>query len=218
MRNRLGKFVSEPVASRLWARVTKTDTCWIWTGLCTGSGEGYPTMRVNGYPTRVSHLTIGKPRPSPKHVACHTCDTPHCVRPSHLFWDTNKGNIADAVRKGRMRTGPLPKEWRDKITEAIRSRFDDLAYASAHTARVLKRNKSAGQAAKTRAAARRKALSGIGGVSLLRGKWVARITDSGRETYIGSFDTEQEARDARLEYAMKLYGDKAVSQPRPCKP
>jgi DNA invertase Pin-like site-specific DNA recombinase len=33
---------------------------------------------------------------------CHTCDNRKCVRPSHLFLDTQQGNILDAYRKGRI--------------------------------------------------------------------------------------------------------------------
>jgi hypothetical protein len=33
---------------------------------------------------------------------CHTCDTPPCVRPLHLFLGTNRDNSQDALAKGRL--------------------------------------------------------------------------------------------------------------------
>jgi hypothetical protein len=41
---------------------------------------------------------------------CHSCDTPICVNPDHLFLDTPCGNQADMVKKGRARAGN-PEWW-----------------------------------------------------------------------------------------------------------
>jgi len=34
-------------------------------------------------------------------LVCHTCDTPLCINPDHLFIGTNADNIQDCVKKGR---------------------------------------------------------------------------------------------------------------------
>jgi len=108
-RNNKGQVRSKPFEQRLQEQldraVTNENGCWIWQGAMAGSG-GYPVIRIaDQTQMRVSRIMLerdGKPRPSDKHVACHTCDTPSCVNPAHLFWGTHKDNTQDALAKGRI--------------------------------------------------------------------------------------------------------------------
>jgi hypothetical protein len=88
---------------RFWAKVSKGDGCWIWTGSRNPKGYG----RLNtGNRVRLAHaisweLSHGAV-PDGLWVL-HRCDNPPCVRPDHLWLGTAADNTADMVAKGRQR-------------------------------------------------------------------------------------------------------------------
>ena len=86
---------------RFWQKVQKTDTCWLWTAGC--NKDGYGRFWWKGRTRSASQFSYEQERGSlPAGTRpCHTCDTPCCVRPSHLFAGTQQENIQDAIRKGR---------------------------------------------------------------------------------------------------------------------
>jgi hypothetical protein len=49
-------------------------------------------------------LANGRPVPDGK-VICHTCDTPACVNPDHLWDGTDADNAKDKAKKGRSTRG-----------------------------------------------------------------------------------------------------------------
>lgn len=109
---RRGPYASRrPIAERFWERVDKSDEggCWLWTG--TKDRHGYGRLTVaDDHATTKAHrvaweLTHGAV-PAGLSVL-HKCDTPACVRPSHLFVGTQTDNMKDAAQKGRLR---LPKQ------------------------------------------------------------------------------------------------------------
>ena len=87
---------------RLKARSVENENgCWIWSG--SKATRGYGKMRVNGvgtaahrYSYSVNHGSIPDGM-----IVCHTCDTPSCVNPDHLFVGTTKDNYDDMIKKGR---------------------------------------------------------------------------------------------------------------------
>lgn len=79
--------------------------CWIWNFALHTTGYG---MSQRAYGSRkahrVSYAAFNGPIPAGA-LVCHSCDTPSCVNPQHLFLGTPKDNTTDALRKGRLRRG-----------------------------------------------------------------------------------------------------------------
>jgi hypothetical protein len=109
---------------RFWRFVSKGDGCWLWTGYKTPLGYGrlsLGTQRLLAH--RVSwelqHGDIQKGQ-----CVCHTCDTPACVRPDHLFLGTMRDNMHDMIAKQRQggRTGACPHPLTEDDVRAIRAR------------------------------------------------------------------------------------------------
>lgn len=77
---------------RFWAKVNKTDTCWLWTAakIC-----GYGTFGIGGqnvYAHRYSYELLVGPIPTRLQID-HLCRVRHCVNPAHLDPVTQRENI-----------------------------------------------------------------------------------------------------------------------------
>lgn len=92
----------------IWGRLQmKTDIpddpheCWLWTGGKNNAGYG---MIRDGVKMRTAHRVSYECAHGPipeGMIICHTCDTPLCVNPDHLWCGTHKQNSADMMEKGR---------------------------------------------------------------------------------------------------------------------
>lgn len=81
-------------ATRFWAKVEKTDTCWLWTAaLVKGYGRFYDTdMRPVGAHRWAYELLVG---PIPEGLTIdHLCRVRRCVNPDHLEVVTQRENVA----------------------------------------------------------------------------------------------------------------------------
>lgn len=94
-------------AGSFWENVVKLpgNGCWLWQA-STNQG-GYGRLLVNGRSIqahRHSWQLANGPIPVGR-IVCHSCDTPRCVRPDHLWLGTHRENVRDAIDKGRFARG-----------------------------------------------------------------------------------------------------------------
>jgi hypothetical protein len=107
-------------------------SCLMWTG--SKKESGYGLLWLRGYTRRqaahrVSYRLFNGPIPDGM-IVCHSCDTPACVEPSHLFLGTHLDNKRDSIAKGRHRPGGV---WHvAKLTEdQVRAiRADQRCYST----------------------------------------------------------------------------------------
>lgn len=89
------------IEDRFMSKVKKTSSCWEWTASTIHSGYG--RFSVEGkmlLAHRVSFDLFTGTIP-PGYFVCHTCDSPGCVNPDHLFLVTAQDNTDDTISKGR---------------------------------------------------------------------------------------------------------------------
>lgn len=101
-----GKFIA--INRRFWSKVSKTDSCWLWTGSVTGGGYG---QIWESLPNRKRHdahrwswIMHNGEIPLNLHVL-HKCDVKLCVNPDHLYLGTRKDNMRDALERGQKLVG-----------------------------------------------------------------------------------------------------------------
>jgi hypothetical protein len=80
------------------------DECWIWQGAVFDRGYGsfvWPEKKIQRAHVAAYVLFIGKipkRKGKKKLYVCHSCDTPLCVNPAHLWLGTHRQNTEDKVK------------------------------------------------------------------------------------------------------------------------
>jgi len=113
---------------RFWAKVAKSDGCWIWQAQLNNKGYGcFAYERIPGkntsrnmYAHRLSWMLLNGPIPPGMNVL-HRCDTPACVNPDHLFLGSQRENMRDCVTKGRLAINRNKAKVTEEQVRAIRA-------------------------------------------------------------------------------------------------
>lgn len=98
---------------RLLRGIRIGDGCWEWQKGKTS--HGYGTIRTSQKTVGMAHKIsweLYRGAVPPGFYVCHSCDNPACVRPDHLFLGTQKDNMQDCSRKGRLASGPRNGNWK----------------------------------------------------------------------------------------------------------
>jgi hypothetical protein len=81
--------LDQEVIRKFWAHVKKEDSCWVWTGPCTGSGNPQLNVTADGKGQRFSarriswEITFG-PLNNRLVLMLDGCANQRCISPKHL--------------------------------------------------------------------------------------------------------------------------------------
>lgn len=90
--------------------------CFLWLGALRGKGYGcFKVGNKNQIASRVSYELYKGPIPEGM-VVCHSCNTPSCVNPEHLYVGRYSDNTQQAVKEGRQFIASGTKNGQAKLT------------------------------------------------------------------------------------------------------
>ena len=126
---------------RFWDKVeiSGPGECWLWTG--AQNSDGYGSFGLTPSHTFLAHRfawmlvrDLGYVAIPDGMCVLHSCDTPPCVNPNHLFLGTQADNVADCAKKGRRNQS----RWK-KLSPEKRQEIRDLYLTGAWSLAALGR-------------------------------------------------------------------------------
>ena len=133
-----GRARMEPMDKKIIRLRVVIGDCWLWTGRL--NPKGYGVTALPGGKTilahRASYRAFRGQIPKGKFV-CHTCDTPTCVNPAHLFIGSAQENTNDMIKKRRIHLS-IPRP----IIDAMRDDYATGSYSKAEIARKYGRHRT----------------------------------------------------------------------------
>lgn len=92
----------DEISKYVLAHIIETSNgCWLWQGHANGGGYGEGTFQKRTWIITRLVFCATQGEFDPQLDVCHTCDTPSCVSPVHLWLGSRARNIQDSVEKGR---------------------------------------------------------------------------------------------------------------------
>ena len=136
----MGKVMDQRKAEFIEQRseVVLPSGCHIWMKQIDKDGYALANFKSGGaYKTfRVSRIVCeARNGPSFGRMSCHTCDTPSCVNPDHLFWGDAAKNNQDRSSKGR--TSRHRAKLNQHQVDEIRLRYAATARTGRNAAKLL---------------------------------------------------------------------------------
>lgn len=96
--------LSESDLTRFWSKVDKSGECWLWMAYL--NWDGYGQSYIDRIPFKAHRISYAIANGDPGELNVnHTCDTPACVNPAHLWAGTQQEGMDDKVAKDRQDKG-----------------------------------------------------------------------------------------------------------------
>lgn len=212
--------LSKSDIARFWSKIDKIDKdekCWLWTTGLGSNGYGqFYTNKVPGIPFKAHRISFAITNEDPGELNVnHTCDTPACVNPDHLWAGTQQEGMKDRDEKERTFRGETHANHVLTEKQAKKILASDKSYASLSRKYDVDpqtiANLKQGRAWKHLGGKRHTGLSpnntsGVKGVSFSRrvGRYDAKFQLNKKFYWLGYFDTIEEAAQALSKKKLEL--------------
>jgi len=198
--------------ARFWNKVDKSSDCWLWVAHTNNRGYGQFGIGDSLYLAHRISYTIASGDPGGLNVN-HTCDTPSCVNPTHLWTGTQQDGMNDMIAKSRHCHGSQhdkAKLTENQVEEILASEEFHQTLADCYgvalgTISKIKRGEKWRHVKGKRSLGANTNKTGTRGVSLDKasGKYRARIVIKGKRCQLGMFTSIEDAMKAVAKHRKK---------------